>query len=312
MPDGFVPKRMPERLTPRLLSSAILRALVVMLCIAAAQLMASPALAQSSQPRTVTFPSGDGKTTLTGYLFAPDGKPKTAPAVVLMHGRTGAYSPLAKGNYSAVTLSKSIRGWAELWAEQGYWALVVDSFGPRGYPAGALNGASSNRTIPIDEVTMRPLDAYGALKYLRASPRVRGDRVALEGWSNGGSAALASMTSKGLDIAEVEGTRGFRAAVALYPGCGLQGEFKNGYAPYAPVRVFIGSRDDEVSPGACEKLVAASKAQGGDIAISVFEGASHDFDDPARSGHSEAAANAAATSETRKQVVALFAATLGH
>lgn len=312
MPDGFVPQRMPERLMPRLLSSAILRAIVILLCIAAAQAMASPSLAQSSQPRTVTFLSGDGKTTLTGYLFAPDGKPKTAPAVVLMHGRAGAYSPLAKGNYSAVTLSKSIRGWAELWAEQGYWALVVDSFGPRGYPAGALNGASSNRTIPIDEVTMRPLDAYGALKYLRASPRVRGDRIALEGWSNGGSAALASMTSKSLDMAEIEGNRGFRAAVALYPGCGLQGEFKNGYTPYAPVRVFIGSRDDEVSPATCEKLVAASKAQGGDIAISIFDGATHDFDDPARSTHAEAPANAAATAETRKQAVALFAAALGR
>ena len=47
----------------------------------------SAAMAQSSQPRTVTFPSADGKTMLTGYLFAPAGRPKTAPAVVLLRVR---------------------------------------------------------------------------------------------------------------------------------------------------------------------------------------------------------------------------------
>jgi carboxymethylenebutenolidase len=44
----------------------------------------------------VTFPSNDGKTTLTGYLFLPK-TPRTqrVPAVVMMHGRAGAYSWLA-------------------------------------------------------------------------------------------------------------------------------------------------------------------------------------------------------------------------
>ena len=312
---------MPNRLRPlpvslpragcRHLGVGLIGAALVVFWLALSLIGPGAAFAQSSQPRTVSFPSADGKTTLTGYLFAPEGKPKTAPAVVLMHGRAGAYSPLAKGNYSAVTISKPIRSWAELWAGQGYWALVVDSFGPRGYPGGVVTGNNSGHTLPIDEIGVRPLDAYGALRYLRASPRIKGDRIALQGWSNGGSAVLASMSSKGLDIAELKGGRGFRAALVLYPGCGLQGEFKDGYAPYAPVRVFIGSHDEETSPAACEKLVAASKAQGGDIAISVLEGATHDFDDPAR-GHPEVPANAAATAETRKQAVALFAAALAR
>ena len=95
-------------------------------------MLAAPAIAQTSQPRTVTFPSADSKTTLVGYLFAPAGRPKTAPAIVLMPGRSGAYSSLAKGNYSAVTIEKRLRLWAETWSAQGYWALIVDSFGQIG------------------------------------------------------------------------------------------------------------------------------------------------------------------------------------
>lgn len=274
-----------------------------------ASVVATPALAQSSQPRTVNFPSADGKTTLTGYLFAPVGRPKTAPAVVLMHGRSGAYSSLARGNYSAVTIEKRIRNWAEIWSGQGYWALVVDSFGPRGYPAGFAAGTDANRPVAVNEVTVRPLDAYGALKYLRGSPRINPDRIGLFGWSNGGSATLASMSRDTLEDIASAGGRGFRIAIALYPGCGLQDHFKSGYATYAPVHIFIGTRDEEVSPAACEKLVTTSRAAGSDIAITVFDGATHDFDDPDRERQG-VPANVLAASETRKQALALFAAAL--
>jgi len=285
------------------------RLLVIAACLLAALLSSAPAWAQSSQPRTVNFPSADGKTNLVGYLFAPAGRPKAAPAVVLMHGRSGAYSSLARGDYSAVTIEKRIRNWAEIWAAQGYWALVVDSFGPRGYPAGFPAGTDSSRPAAVNEITMRPLDAYGALRYLRTSARVKPDRIALFGWSNGGSATLASMAHETLDIEEAKAGKGFRSAIALYPGCGLQGHFKDGYAPYAPVHIFIGTRDDEVSTTACEKLTAATKAAGGDLALTIFEGATHDFDDPGRE-RQQVSANAAAAAETRKQAIALFASAL--
>jgi carboxymethylenebutenolidase len=268
---------------------------------------ASHAMAQTSQPRTVSFASADGKTTLVGYLFAPAGRPKTAPAVVLMHGAAGAYAPTAKGNYSAVTLEKRIRSWAEIWAAQGYWALVVDSFGPRGYPAGMLSGAS--RTALSPEAAIRPLDAYGALRYLRSSPRVRSDRIGLEGWANGGSAALYSMGRTGPLAGAAEPGPGFRLAIAIYPGCSLEGEPKTGYLPYAPVHIFIGSRDERVSVTSCERLAAASKTIGGQVSLTILEGATHDFDDPVKP-RADVPANAAATAVTRREAVALMAAAL--
>ena len=305
MSDPTRSQPIPGGGAPRALPIAGLRALLAAMCLAIALAFSGQALAQTSQPRTVSFPSADGKTTLTGYLFAPAGRPKTAPAVVLMHGRSGAYSSFARGNYSSITIDKGIRNWADLWAAQGYWALVVDSFGPRGFPAGVEGGSDPPST---SAVSVRPLDAYGALRYLRASPRVKPDRIALQGWSDGGSAVLAAMSSQ---ISALEGGHGFRVAVALYPGCGLDSHLKDGYAPYAPVRIFIGSKDGENSTAACERLVSAGRAKGGDIAIDVLEGATHGYDDAMRP-RPAVPANATATAETRHRAIAFVAAALGH
>src|SRR5258707_336914 len=79
-------------------------------------------------PERVTFPSADGRTMLTGYLFVPAHRAAgQGPAVVMMHGRAGAYSTNAKGRYDASTLSRRHVAWGELWAAQGYIALLVDS-----------------------------------------------------------------------------------------------------------------------------------------------------------------------------------------
>ena len=60
-----------------------------------------PTLAQER----VTFPSADGKTTLVGYVFMPAAPSASMPAVVMMHGRAGAYSSAAKGRCESVEAS---------------------------------------------------------------------------------------------------------------------------------------------------------------------------------------------------------------
>ena len=96
------------------------------------------ALAESVvTPDTVTFPSADQKTTLTGYVFRPPrAGTERFPAVVMMHGRAGVYSSRADGTYDATTLSKRHKFWGETLAREGYLAILVDGFGPRGYPHG--------------------------------------------------------------------------------------------------------------------------------------------------------------------------------
>src|SRR5207253_11066642 len=135
------------------------------------------------------------------------------------------------------TLSQRHQMWGRLWAERGYVALLADSFGPRGYPAGFGRFSYGERPAAVNEVSVRPLDAYGALAFLRARPDVIADRIGLQGWSNGGSAALATMAKNAPGISAPTPAQGFRAALAFYPACGLRGHFDNtGYLPYAQVR----------------------------------------------------------------------------
>lgn len=264
----------------------------------------------ASLPQRVTFPSADGHTTLVGYVFVPEGAHAArTPAVVMMHGRAGAYSSGANGVYDASTLSKRHQEWGHIWAQQGYLAILVDGFGPRGYPHGFPRFSYDSRPEELNEVTVRPLDAYGALAYLRTRRDVIGDRVGLQGWSNGGSATLATMSETSAGITAPTPATGFRGGLVFYPACSLKGQFPDGIKPYAPVRVFQGSADEEVSPKRCGDLVAKSRAHGGDIEFQLYPDATHDFDDPNPS-HQNNPANAAATRDVVPRAIAFLASVL--
>lgn len=264
----------------------------------------------ASLPERVTFASADGHTTLVGYVFKPEA-PHAAktPAVVMMHGRAGAYSSAADGRYDASTLSKRHQEWGHLWAQQGYLAILVDGFGPRGYPHGFPRFSYDSRPEALNEVTVRPLDAYGALTYLRTRRDVIGDRVAVQGWSNGGSATLATMSGTSAGVTAPTPATGFRGALVFYPACALKGQFPDGIKPYAPVRVFQGSADEEVSPKRCAELVAKSRAHGGDIEFQLYPDATHDFDDPNPS-HQDDPANAVATRDAIQRAITFLAGVL--
>jgi carboxymethylenebutenolidase len=118
------------------------------------------------------------------------------------------------------------------------------------------------------------------------------------------------MSGDAAGIAAPTPATGFRAALALYPACGLKGRFEDGYRPYAPVRIFHGTDDEEVSPRRCGALVKKSRALGGDIAIRFYEGATHGFDDPGRK-RQRLAANAAAFKDAVARARRFFARELG-
>jgi carboxymethylenebutenolidase len=266
-----------------------------------------PAKAVQTAERVTFLSMDEAKTELVGYLFRPANPAPRAPAVVLMHGRAGVYSSKADGTFTAETLSMRHKYWARYWAGRGYYAIVVDSFGPRGHPGGFAAGTYNERPASIDEVSIRPLDAYGALRYLRTLPGVDGDRVGLMGWSNGGSAALAAMADdKPGDMRKL----GFRAALSFYPGCGLKKRFEaKGWKPYAPVLVFMGTADEEVSPKLCTSFVERSRKLGGAVEMVTYEGATHGFDDPGKS-RQDVPANAAATQDVRNRAGDWFEARL--
>lgn len=265
--------------------------------------------APRSSPRAVaekvTFTSRDeAKTELTGYLYRPTVAPVgDAPAVVLMHGRSGIYSSLADGVYDASTVTQRFRGWAQYWAQRGYYVLFVDSFSARGFPDGLPSTNVASRPESVNEITSRPLDAYGALRYLRALPGVDDDRIGLMGFSNGGSAVLATLADdKPGDMNRL----GFRAGIAMSPGCSLQNRFRRqGYKSYAPVAVHIGTADEDASHATCLALTTAAAAAGSPVSLQSYNGATHSFDDPSRRRQS-VPANVEANRRVRQEAARFF------
>lgn len=73
---------------------------------------------------------------------------------------------------------------------------------------------------------MRPFDAYGALAYPSTRPDIDGAHIALQGWSNGGRATLASMSAATSMKIGLKPSQGFVEALAFYPACGLHGDFQ--------------------------------------------------------------------------------------
>jgi dienelactone hydrolase len=267
-------------------------------------LLAAPARAE---PETVYFKSADG-TGIVAYLFKPAG-PDPHPAIVLLHGRAGPYSSNANGDCTlvargvtspcnAATLSKRHRMWGEFWAEHGVLALLPDSFGPRGkaHGFGRFSHGEPDRD-DVNEKTVRPLDAEGALAYLRARTDVGARGIFLQGWSNGGSTALNVMIRQGAR------DDGFRAALVFYPGCGKEALLDDKVTTKAPIAMFMGTADEEVSPLKCQDVV--NRSLGTTFAVSLYIGATHDFDDPGEKRQS-VPANVTAKADAMKKAAAMI------
>ncbi|MCK9685576.1 dienelactone hydrolase family protein [Scleromatobacter humisilvae] len=267
----------------------------------------------AAAPRATHFPSADGTTELVGYLFEPAGA-GPHPAIVMLHGRAGPYSSnasagctlVAPGQASpcnAATLSRRHEMWGEYWAAHGYVALLVDSFGPRGraHGYGRFTHDDPDRDA-VNELTVRPLDAEGALAWLGARADVTPARVMLQGWSNGASTALNTMQRQAAGASATKALR-FRAALVFYPGCGPKALLSQRPGFDAPLWAFLGSDDEEVSPETCAKVLA--KASGGPVAVTTYAGATHDFDDPGKARQA-VAGNRAAKDDAMTRAAALL------
>ena len=286
--------------------SGLLRYLIAVLIVHLATLL--PAAVASAAPQTVYFPSADGRTGLVGYLFQPAG-PGPWPAMVMLHGRGGPYSSNDNADCTYVgvtivspcnagTLSRRHMMWGEYWSAHGFLALLPDSFGPRGkaHGFGRFTHDDSDRA-DVNELSVRPLDAEGALAYLRGRGDVVAGQIYLQGWSNGGSTALNVMIRQGHQA-------GYRGALVFYPGCGESALLAPTLFAGAPIAMFLGSDDEEVSPVICQHVAERSRHDGIPIDVTVYPGATHDFDDPSARRQS-APGNQAAMDDALVKAIAI-------
>jgi len=228
---------------------------------------------------TVTPVGGDVK--LSATLFKPEGS-GPFPAIVMMHG-CGGPGPRNSG---------ALWRWANELVAQGYVTLIPDSFTPRGLPKGICTGGAEGR---VASGSVRAADAYGALALLRTLPFVDGKRVGLMGNSHGGRTTLAALVASTQDKLLAAAQRdGFAAGLALYPRCDTRygawtitrrdGEggpvtgYRGIYVPTVPLLILAGELDDWTPAEPCRVLVETSRAAGHPLAIKVYPGAHHGFD----------------------------------
>jgi dienelactone hydrolase len=155
---------------------------------------------------------------------------------------------------------------------QGYAILIPDSFTTRGHADGVCTNPSPSRNEVSPNRRVR--DALEALAHARSLPYVDGAHVGVMGGSHGGATTLATMVDPG---------SGFAAAIALYPACGVRyGNWWPGsagvYAPVAPLLILTGELDDWTPAEPCRLLVRKSQEAGLPVAIRIYPGAHHSFD----------------------------------
>jgi dienelactone hydrolase len=164
-------------------------------------------------------------------------------------------------------------GMAAMLNAVGIASLVVDSFGPRGVRR------TANDQTSVTEASMIA-DAYGALNFLAADPRIRADRIAVIGFSKGGVAALYSAMTEVAEALSGPSSPRFAAHIAYYPWCGLS--LLEPHTTGAPILIQMGEKDTLTSPAQCRELVDAvrrsdSRAR---IELRLYPGAGHAFDHP--------------------------------
>lgn len=199
----------------------------------------------ASEPVATTVPTSQGLR-LKAWYFPAEGTASTHPAVVMLHGCSGVYS-YSKPNASYSNLQQLFLEWGRRLSRAGYTALLVDSFTARG----DAQNQCGNGTAGTDEVVGRAYDALGGYDALARTTSYKVDpaRVAVLGWSQGGSTTLSV-----LDISSWPAV--FKLGVAFYPACGLHNAYggisASMYAPYSPLYVLLGTADDFYKSGYCQ------------------------------------------------------------
>ena len=194
--------------------------------------------------------------TIAGELRFPQGAAGRLPAVILQHGSGGSN---ARDEF-----------WAKTFNEMGIASFLIDSFSGRG-----LTRISLNRAVlgPFDPI----LDAYRSFDVLANHPRIDPARIALMGFSLGGTSALYSSLKRFQQMWNPRAA--FAAHIPLYAACPIT--FINDTdVSAAPIRQFHGAADDYTPVAPCRAYFERMRAAGRDALLTEYPGAYHSFDNP--------------------------------
>jgi dienelactone hydrolase len=223
-----------------------------------ARLIAAACLAAAAVAPAAAFePAGD----LNGarLLWQPAPQPGARPTVLALHGCGGLFT-------RSGALESRYSDYAARWNARGWHVLLVDSFTGRGVRT-ICTERTGERTITVAQ---RRDDVNAALGWLGERAEVDRARVALVGWSNGGSTVLRTVNRPTWPLAPA-------TAIAFYPGC-APAQRDAAYAPAVPLTLLVGALDDWTPPAPCIDLAQRLRARGAAVELVVYDGSYHGFD----------------------------------
>lgn len=213
---------------------------------------------------TISINNPTGSTPLKAVLFIPASS-TSVPAVIVQHGSGGLWSSTDATN---TQLASQFTIWIDSFRVNKIAALFIDSYTARGVKNFPNMAPPENIFLAAEFI--RPRDAYAGLSYLRTLNRIKSNKIALLGFSHGGTSVLSTMvdaqavskttwslisggvtyTDGVLPPAQRPTEGGFVAAVSYYPGAamfsyyGRPGTPSNGkYIPYAPIMIHAAGKD---------------------------------------------------------------------
>lgn len=210
--------------------------------------------------RVAIAAAGAGGASITAYLGRPAAT-GPVPVVIAMHGCGGLITRDGR-------LQARERDWLQRWTAAGYAVLMPDSFNSRGLREICSVPAAQRTIRAVDRAT----DVRAAVDWLAGQAFVDKQRLALVGWSHGGSTTLAAVRrGRGAEAADL------KTAIAFYPGCGVpaRAAAKQQWAARLPLTILIGSDDDWTPAASCRELARLTG-----IRLLEYPGAVHGFDAP--------------------------------
>jgi dienelactone hydrolase len=233
---------------------------LVALLAATAALAQTPTQLETPPLQEVFFPSADG-TPLRAWARHPQGV-AAGGTVVALHGCGGLY---ARGG--PPRLGARHQAMADMLVAQGYNVVLPDSLTPRGETSLCAQPVAGRRVTQRERLA----DAQGALVWVAAQPWAAPGRIALLGWSHGGSAVLAATDASRPEVRSLSVVPVI--AVAFYPGCG--DALRRGWRPHVPLVLMLGEDDDWTPAAPCVQLGRAAGAE-----VNLYAGSHHGFDEP--------------------------------
>ncbi len=202
---------------------------------------------------------GAGGAPMSAELHMPPGTERV-PVVVVSHSVRGKQDEVLQAYVDA------LKG-------AGAAVIVLDHYGPRSIDPSQPPGSRAWFTA-LDFA----FDAYGALDKAAENPRIDTRRAGLVGFGEGGGGGAILAAHAWSQARRPPNAARFLAFAAVQPECSYR--VGNRETGRRPIRIIVGDRDNVTGKPACDDLASYLRAAGGDVTVSTYQNARHDFSDP--------------------------------